>query len=242
MTGLAAYCSSITLLMQQRALCNGSESLGVYLCQFQGTHMVTSTFSESNDDCHSTPCQSHQQHNHRHISSQTQRSDRHNHIPTRPELLLHRTAFAYSTKELLVPLLSAKQADEEDANTVDGEQSSYAVELACEDLKDDECEAELTYGCAHVCALEGALSGTNFNEFGVCELDGASSVHTQVIVILSMAAFEDGEHVGMLLLLCNHRFILTASSSPTCKSWWYSIMITCGFGTTNNVYRRMAIE
>ena len=163
--------------MQQCALCNGPESLGVYLRQSQSTHMFTSSFSKSNDDCHSTPRQSYQEHNHRHISSQTQRSDRHNHIPTRPELLLHCTAFAYSTKELLVPLLSAEQTDEEDANTVNGEQSSYAIELACEDLKDDECEAELTYGCAYVCALEGALSGTDFNEFGVCELDGPSSVH-----------------------------------------------------------------
>lgn len=51
---------------------------------------------------------------------------------------------AYVAKELLVALLSAEQADQECANSIQSEQGSDRIELGGEDLEYDECEGELS--------------------------------------------------------------------------------------------------
>lgn len=51
--------------------------------------------------------------------------------------------FTHLGEELSVPLRAAEEADDEDAGTVDGEQSTDTVEFGGEDLEHDEGEGKL---------------------------------------------------------------------------------------------------
>ena len=115
------------------------------------------------------------------IRSHRQRRQHNHHIPTRPKLLLPQPILPNLGKKLLIPLLPPQQARQKNAGTVDGEEGADGVELGGEDLEDDEREGELAEGGADVGAFEGALGGADFDEFFVCEDDGAGAVHAEVV-------------------------------------------------------------
>lgn len=78
---------------------------------------------------------------------------------------------------MLVPLLPSKEAGNEDAGTVEGEQCANRVELRSEDLEDDEGEGELAQSGSDVGAFEGPLCGSDFYELFVRQDDRPGTVH-----------------------------------------------------------------
>ena len=65
---------------------------------------------------------------------------------------------------------------------------TYAVELASKNLKHDEGEAELAQRSTDVSAFEGALSGTDLDEFLRREHNGAGAVKAQVVAVLCVSS------------------------------------------------------
>jgi len=72
-------------------------------------------------------------------------------------------------KELLVPLLSAKQTDEQDTRPIHGEQCANGVELGSEDLEHNQRERELPDGGADIGALECSLCCSDLYQLRACQ-------------------------------------------------------------------------
>lgn len=78
-------------------------------------------------------------------------------------------------KKLAIALVAAEDGDQEDGAAVGSKKRADGVELAGEDLEDDQGEGELGEGGAHVGAFKGALGGADFGEstvWIVCDLLG----------------------------------------------------------------------
>lgn len=67
-------------------------------------------------------------------------------------------------EKLSVSFVPAEDGDKEDGGAVGGEEGADGVELAGEDLEDDEGEGELRKGGAHVGAFKGPLGGADLGE------------------------------------------------------------------------------
>ncbi len=100
-----------------------------------------------------TPCQ------HRCAPSTPHRISSHSPLPTQ-------TILPNLAKELPITLHSPESTGSQDPGPIDSEQSPNGVELRGEDLENDEGEGKLGERGADVGALEGALSGADFDEFG----------------------------------------------------------------------------
>ncbi|KFY08016.1 hypothetical protein V492_06611 [Pseudogymnoascus sp. VKM F-4246] len=100
------------------------------------------------------------------ISTHTQRRQDHNHLPTRPKLLLIHPIIPHLTEELPVPDPAPIGADKHYGHAINSKESADAVEFGCEDLEDNKGEGKLRDGCANVGALKGTLSGADLDEPG----------------------------------------------------------------------------
>ncbi|KFY29847.1 hypothetical protein V494_08437 [Pseudogymnoascus sp. VKM F-4513 (FW-928)] len=100
------------------------------------------------------------------ISTHTQRRQDHNHLPTRPKLLLIHPIIPHLTEELPVPDPAPIGADKHYGHAINSKESADAVEFGCEDLEDDKGEGKLRDGCTDVGTLKGTLSGADLDEPG----------------------------------------------------------------------------
>lgn len=104
------------------------------------------------------------QYHERDVSSHAQGGQHSDDIAARSELLAFNTILRDFLEELLVALLTSKQAGEEHACTVYCEQGTNGVELGREDLQHNQCEGELAKRCANVGTLEGPLCGPDLHK------------------------------------------------------------------------------
>ena len=98
-----------------------------------------------------------------------------------PELFPVQAVISYLGEELLVPLLSPEQADEENSGSVDGKQCAYAVKLRREDLQNHQGKRELRQGGPHVSAFEGPLCSADLDQLLVRQHNGAGSVQSEMV-------------------------------------------------------------
>ena len=127
--------------------------------------------------------QSQRQNQQTHVCRHAQCSQHHHYIPTRPELLPPQTLIPDFREELAIPLLPPIRTDQQHASTIYRKQGPNAVELAGEDLEDDQRERKLAEGSADVGALEGTLCGADLDKFGGGEFDGSGAVETQTEMV-----------------------------------------------------------
>ena len=90
---------------------------------------------------------------------------------------------AHLGEELSIALLAAEETNNQNPGPVDGEQSTGAVEFACEDLQHDQGEGELRQRRAHIGSLEGPLGRSHLDDFVRRQGHRASPVHSKTIPI-----------------------------------------------------------
>ena len=79
-------------------------------------------------------------------------------------------------EELLVALLTSKEAREQDPGAVDGEQGADAVELGREDLEHHQRKGELAQRGAYVGSFERSLRRPYLDEFVIRQHHRSSSM------------------------------------------------------------------